>query len=108
MNNITLAIDLWYFLFVKLEIVESSPWVTATLQTDTVAFSISDQMSTKRTIVSFQADENAPALGIGYIKIRASIGKLAGIIDGFVNRDYRIPGSLFYKDNPCWTISIVP
>ena len=69
--------------FVKLEVVESSEWVTATLQSDTVAFPISEELTTRSNIVSFQVSENAPAYGLGFIKIRASIGRLAGLIEGF-------------------------
>jgi hypothetical protein len=69
--------------FVKIEIVESSSWVTATLQTETVAFPISEEVNTRQTIVSFQVSENAPAYGLGFIRIRASIGRIAGIIEGF-------------------------
>jgi len=68
--------------FVKLEIVEKSEWVTANLQTDTIALPISEEMHIGKTIVSFQVDENAPAYGLGYIKIKASIGTL-GLIEGF-------------------------
>ena len=61
--------------FVRLEIVESSEWVTATLQTDTIAFPISEEINELSTIVSFQVDEDAPAYSLGHIKIKASIGK---------------------------------
>jgi hypothetical protein len=68
--------------FVKLEVVDSSPWVTATLQSDTVAFELSETLQTKGNIVSFQVDEDAPAFGLGFIKIKASINKMT-VIEGF-------------------------
>lgn len=68
--------------FIKLEIVEHSPWVTATLQTDTISLPISDKIHYKKTIVSFQVAEDAPAYGLGFIKIKAEVGKL-GLIEGY-------------------------
>ena len=68
--------------FTKLEVVESSEWCTATLMSDTIALSISSQLQTGKTILSLQVDENAPAFALGYIKIKASVGKL-GLISGF-------------------------
>ena len=68
--------------FIKLEIVEHSPWVTATLQTDTIPMPISEEIHYGKTIVSFQVAEDAPAYGLGFIKIRASVEKL-GLIDSY-------------------------
>ena len=69
--------------FVDLEIVDKSSWVTATLALSTISFPLSATPQTKRTSVSFQVDENAPAFGLGYIKIKASIDLMAGIIEPF-------------------------
>lgn len=68
--------------FIKLEIVDHSSWVTATLQTDTIPLPISEEIHYGKTIVSFQVAEDAPAYGLGFIKIQASVGKL-GLIDGY-------------------------
>ena len=68
--------------FIKLEIIDQSDWVTATLQSDTVSLEISDERHTTTNLVSFQAAENAPAYGLGFIKIKASVGRL-GIIEGY-------------------------
>ena len=69
--------------FVNLEIVDKSSWVTATLALNTLSFPLSATEQSKTTSVSFQVEENAPAFGLGYIKIKASVDKMAGIIEGF-------------------------
>ncbi len=68
--------------FIKLEIIDKSPWVQATLQSDTIALPISEEMHSAKTIISFQVAENAPAYGLGFIKLKASVSKMQ-LVQGF-------------------------
>ncbi len=69
------------FAIIDIYIIETSPWCSAVLQQNVVVTSISEyeEISTKLYIA---LDDNAPAFGNGFIKIRASCPKL-GKIQGF-------------------------
>lgn len=83
--------------FVKLEIIDHPEWVTSTLAIDTLSFNIQEEPQTKTAIVTFQAQEDAPAYSQGYIKIRASVDDLAGgLILGY-EQTFTLPFVPAYK-----------
>lgn len=67
--------------FNKIEVVESSPWCHAVLERNLVPTNLSEYEEAKVKLF-LTLDENAPAFGDGYIKIKASCEDL-GLIKGF-------------------------
>lgn len=67
---------------IGMEVVDNSPWCTANLQYTKVALKISDVPQIGRNYVNIQLDEDAPAFELGYVTIKASLGKL-GLLPPF-------------------------
>jgi hypothetical protein len=65
---------------IDLEIVEASPWCTAVLSQGTVAtFVIPDVPQVSETKLTLTVSESAPAMDLGYIKIKATARKIGPI-----------------------------
>ena len=67
---------------IKLEIIDTPSWTTATLKAGTVTTQIADQEAELSTILSIRIDDDAPAFGAGYVRIKASVPKM-GAVDGY-------------------------
>jgi len=68
---------------IDLTITETPSWCTATLSQGTIAtVIIPDQSTTKTTQLSLQVADDAPAYGLGYVKIKATARKIA-VIKGY-------------------------
>ncbi len=61
---------------IKMEVVDSSPWCTANLRSDTVPLPISSKMQKGTNQLNIQIKEDAPAYGLGFVRIKASVGQL--------------------------------
>ncbi|MBN1281323.1 MAG: hypothetical protein JXA00_06715 [Candidatus Thermoplasmatota archaeon] len=68
---------------IKLSIVEKPDWCTATLPTDTLTAKISTDVQPFTTTVTLRVDENAPAYGAGYVKIKAEVPQVGLFLAGF-------------------------
>jgi hypothetical protein len=70
---------------IDLEIIDQSPWCTATLSQGTVStYVIPDGRTTSTTQLSLSVADDAPAFGLGFIKIKATAQKI-GFIKGFAD-----------------------
>jgi len=67
---------------IKLETLETPTWCTATLKSGTITTVVSSEEKELSTVLTLRVDENAPAFGAGYVKIKASVYKI-GAIDGY-------------------------
>ena len=68
---------------INVEIVETPTWCTANIAQGTLSVTIvPDQITTVKTKLSLQVADNAPAYGLGYIKVKATARK-AGLIAGY-------------------------
>ena len=68
---------------IDVEIIETPSWCTATLAQSTLSTTvIPDTRTEVHTSLTLQVADNAPAFGLGYIKLRAT-AKKAGLIQGF-------------------------
>jgi hypothetical protein len=68
---------------IDLQIVEVPSWCTATLSMGTVAMIVDpNAYDEKTTVLSLQVDDDAPAYGLGYVRIRATAKKV-GLINSF-------------------------
>jgi len=68
---------------IDLQITEIPSWCTATLSQGTVStVVIPNEITTRTTQLSLQVEDNAPAYGLGYVKIKATARQIA-IIKGF-------------------------
>jgi hypothetical protein len=66
------------------EIVETPSWCTATIAQGTLSTTVQpDQTTEVTTSLSLQVADDAPAFGLGYIKVKATARK-AGLIQGFI------------------------
>lgn len=82
--------------YVKLDIVDSSYWVSASLPTDTIPMQITEETQpTGQATISLKAYEDAPANEQGFIILRVSV-KSIGLIKGF-DRTYTINLFSSYK-----------
>lgn len=61
---------------IDLEIIDASPWVTANLKATKVILKLSEKPNSATNYINLQVNENAPAFEMGYVTIRASVGKL--------------------------------
>lgn len=61
---------------IDLEIIDSSSWVTANLKATKVVLDLSNKPNSASNYINLQVNENAPAFEMGYVTIRASVGKL--------------------------------
>jgi hypothetical protein len=66
---------------IKIEILQTESWATATLSQGTVTASIGSEQ-VLHTMLTLAVDENAPALSVGVVSLRATALK-AGLIQGF-------------------------
>jgi hypothetical protein len=72
-----------YIIIINVEILETPSWCTANLAQGTLATTIKvDEISHVSTQISLQVADDAPAFGLGYIKLRASAQK-AGLVQGY-------------------------
>lgn len=67
---------------IKLEIMETPDWCTATLKSGTLTTQVSKQENTIQTVLTIQVDEDAPAYGAGFVRLKASIDKIS-MIEGY-------------------------
>jgi len=67
---------------IQLQVVEASPWCTASLPFGTLTTVIQNRPDNLSGKLNIRLDEDAPAYGGGFIKIKASVEKI-GPIDGF-------------------------
>jgi len=68
---------------VDLQITETPSWCTATLSQGTVAVMVvPNEITSRTTQLSLQVEDNAPAYGLGYVKIKAT-ARQVGFIKGF-------------------------
>lgn len=67
---------------IKLDIVDVPSWCTATLKTHTITAQVSKDEITLGTVLTIRLDENAPAYGAGYVRIKASVDTI-GLIEGY-------------------------
>ncbi len=67
---------------IKMEILETPEWCTATLKSGTLTTQVSMEENTIQTVLTIQVDEDAPAYGAGYIRLKVSIGQIS-MIDGY-------------------------
>ncbi len=68
---------------ISVEIVETPTWVTATIGQGTLSTTVQPGETTYvYTSISLQVADDAPAYGLGYIKLKAT-AKKAGLIEGF-------------------------
>ena len=67
---------------IKVEITDTPPWCTANLKAGTVTTSIKPEESELFTTLTLRIDNDAPAFGAGYVKIKASVDKI-GMIDPY-------------------------
>jgi hypothetical protein len=68
---------------INVEIVETPSWCTANIAQGTLSVTIvPDQITTVETKLSLQVQDNAPAYGLGYIKVKAT-ARPAGLIAGY-------------------------
>jgi hypothetical protein len=70
-------------IMIDLQIVEVPSWCTATLSMGTVSMFVDpNEYDEKTTVLSLQVDDDAPAYGLGYVRIRATAKKV-GLINSF-------------------------
>jgi hypothetical protein len=68
---------------IDVAIVETPSWVTATIGQGTLSTTVQpDTITYVHTTISLQVADDAPAFGLGYIKLTAT-AKKAGLIEGF-------------------------
>ncbi len=68
---------------ISVEIIETPTWVTATLAQGTLSTTVQpNEVTYVHTSISLQVADDAPAYGLGYIKLTAT-AKKAGLIAGF-------------------------
>jgi hypothetical protein len=68
---------------ITVEIVETPSWCTATIAQGTLSTTVQPDTTTiVKTALSLQVADDAPAFGLGYIKLKAT-AKQAGLIAGF-------------------------
>ncbi|MFA5102518.1 MAG: hypothetical protein WC525_05145 [Candidatus Thermoplasmatota archaeon] len=71
-------------IIINVEVVETPSWCTATIGQGTLATTVSPGEPTYvKTTLSLQVADDAPAFGLGYIKVIATARK-AGLIEGFI------------------------
>ena len=72
-------------IIITIEIIETPTWCTANIAQGTLSFTVKpNEISQGETTLSMQVADDAPAYGLGYIKVRASAQK-AGFISGYEN-----------------------
>lgn len=72
-------------IIIRVEIVETPSWCTANIAQGTLSVQVQpDETRTVQTKLSLQVSDDAPAFGLGYIKVRATAQK-AGLIAGYSN-----------------------
>jgi hypothetical protein len=72
-------------IIITVEITETPSWCTANIAQGTLSVTVQpDKVSSVETKLSLQVADNAPAFGLGYIKVKASAQK-AGFITGYEN-----------------------
>jgi hypothetical protein len=70
-------------IIIDLQITDSSSWCTATLSQSTLSTVVMpDTINTVKTKLSLQVADDAPAFELGYVKIKATVQKIA-VIKGF-------------------------
>jgi hypothetical protein len=70
-------------IIINVEVIETPSWCTATIGQGTLATTVRPGETTVvKTTLSLQVADNAPAFGLGYIKLKATARK-AGLIEGF-------------------------
>ena len=68
---------------INVEIVETPSWCTANIAQGTLSVTVQpDQITTVYTKLSLQVADNAPAYGLGYVKVKATARK-AGLISAY-------------------------
>ena len=68
---------------INVEIVETPTWCTANIAQGTLSVTVQpDQITTVYTKLSLQVADNAPAYGLGYVKVKATARK-AGLISAY-------------------------
>jgi hypothetical protein len=68
---------------IDLQITETPSWCTATLSQGTVSVMVvPNEITSRTTQLSLQVEDNAPAYGLGYVKIKAT-ARQVGFIKGF-------------------------
>ena len=67
---------------INLEVTDHSPWCSVNLESILVPVPLSTELKTSSVFLNLQLNEDAPAYGEGYVKIRASVGVM-GLIGGF-------------------------
>jgi hypothetical protein len=71
-------------IIINVEVVETPSWCTATIGQGTLATTVQPGEPTYvKTTLSLQVADDAPAFGLGYIKVQATARK-AGLITGFI------------------------
>lgn len=70
---------------ITITIISTSPWCTAVISQGTLSIIVQpDVVSTVQTTVSIQVENNAPAYGLGYIKIKTTAAQTS-LIEGTEN-----------------------
>ena len=68
---------------IDVSIIETPSWCTATISQGTLSVTVQPEtISTVKTLLSIQVANDAPAYGLGYIKVKATAAK-TGIIAGY-------------------------
>jgi hypothetical protein len=68
---------------IDVSIIETPSWCTATISQGTLSVTVQpNAISTVETILSIQVANDAPAYGLGYVKVKATAEK-TGIIEGY-------------------------
>lgn len=72
---------------INIEVIETPTWCTANLNVGSVVVQVkpSGESSKVNTTLTMQVADDAPALGLGYIKIRATAQKSGVFISGYQN-----------------------
>ena len=72
-------------IIIKVEITETPSWCTANIQSGTLSLTVQPGIvSTVKTKLSLQVEDDAPAYALGNIKVKATAQK-SGLISGFEN-----------------------
>jgi len=73
-------------IIINVDVVETPSWCTANIAQGTLSVTLQpDTVQYVRTKLSMQVADNAPAYGLGYIKIKATAQKAFRVIEGFEN-----------------------
>lgn len=73
---------------IKMEVIDTPSWCTANLKSGTLTTTISSFEKELSTVLTLRIEDDAPAYGAGFVKIKATVPKI-GVIDGF-NQEFTL------------------